>query len=75
MRWVAFDSKDFKRLKKLENGEERGFYSPFGVGVVIDDYDAFVEAYVRATKEVCEESGSNLRCLCIHHRSSKRNWI
>ncbi|MGE0014929.1 MAG: hypothetical protein AB7S83_01910 [Candidatus Methanomethylophilaceae archaeon] len=55
MRHIAFDSKDFKRLKKSEDGVERGFYSPLGVGVTVEDYDTFTEAYLGATKEVCED--------------------
>jgi hypothetical protein len=68
MRWVAFDSKDFKRLKKSDDGEERGFYSPLGVGVIIDDIDAFSEAYLKATRELCIEFGIDSP-MCVYSSS------
>jgi len=42
MRWVAFDSKDFKREKKIEGkGSELIFFTPLGVGVAFDDPEEF----------------------------------
>ena len=68
MRWVAFDSKEFKRLKRLDDGDERGFYSILGVGVVIDDSEAFVKAYLETTKELCEEFGIESP-MCLYSSS------
>lgn len=68
MRYVAFDSKDFKRLKKSNEGGEHGFYSPLGVGVIVDDYDAFTEAYLKATRETCADFGTDSP-MCLYSSS------
>jgi len=74
MRWVAFDSKEFKRLKKSDDGIERGFYSPLGVGVVIDDPDAFTEAYLEATADLCKEFGIGSP-MCLYSSSMLRDEL
>ena len=57
MRCIAFDSKDFRRLKKTADGNEGGFFTPLGVGVVFDNPDEFTKAYIKATAEISEEFG------------------
>lgn len=74
MKYVAFDSKDYKRTKKSDDGIEHGFYSPLGVGIVVDDYDAFKEAYMEATVELCADFQINAP-MCLYSSSMLKNEI
>jgi hypothetical protein len=58
MRWVAFDSKDFKREKKIDGeSSELLFFTPLGIGVAFDDSEGFINAYLKTTAELSKKFG------------------
>jgi len=68
MRCAAFDSKEFKRVPASWDGNRKdyggGFFTPLGVGVVIDDSEEFAEKYFKTTQELTKSfSIANPRLL------------
>jgi len=74
MRYVAFDSKDFKRPRIGEHGNEEGFFTPFGVGAVFDDPEGFTESYLKATYELSIEFDIDSPS-CIYSTSMLKNEL
>jgi len=75
MRCVAFDSKDFKRERKVDGGRpEVSFFTPLGVGVAFDDPEGFAKAYIESTADLSEAFGIE-DASCIYSASMLRNDI
>ncbi len=69
MRWVAFDSKDYKRGKRTGKGHiETSFFTPLEVGVAFDDPEEFTRAYLKSTAELSKEFGVE-KASCIYSSS------
>jgi hypothetical protein len=58
MKQVAFDSKDFKRVKRVNDDHlEVLFFTPLGVGVAINNPEEFTKAYLKSTAELSKAFG------------------